>query len=97
MLMKCVFLMQDGKGLPPNPENTGVSATPAAVSHGIEVAVEFKPVEHPIEPHDNDKPIQCPLPEPSILNVSSRIDLLTQFCQFCLVNYIFELRCCIYW
>ncbi|KAK2427586.1 hypothetical protein QL285_026156 [Trifolium repens] len=39
-----------------------------ATSHGIEVAVEFKPVEHPVEPLDHDRPIQCPLPEPSILN-----------------------------
>ncbi|KAF2305445.1 hypothetical protein GH714_005354 [Hevea brasiliensis] len=38
--------------------------------HGIEVAVEFKPVEHPTEPFDSDQPIQCPLPEPSILNDS---------------------------
>ncbi|KAE8650016.1 uncharacterized protein LOC101208810 isoform X2 [Cucumis sativus] len=61
--------MEDGReGLPPNPESTGVSATSATASHGIEVAVEFKPVEHPIEPLDNDQPIQCPLPEPSILN-----------------------------
>ncbi|KAF2601264.1 hypothetical protein F2Q70_00028406 [Brassica cretica] len=37
-------------------------------THGIEVATEFKPVEHPIEPLDIDQPIQCPLPEPSILN-----------------------------
>ncbi|KAJ0716192.1 hypothetical protein HanPI659440_Chr13g0509961 [Helianthus annuus] len=36
--------------------------------HGIEVAVEFKPVEHPTEPLDIDQPIPCPLPEPSILN-----------------------------
>lgn len=41
-----------------------------AVGHGIEVAVEFKPVEHPAEPLTSDQPIQCPLPEPSILNVS---------------------------
>ncbi|KAG6596706.1 26S proteasome non-ATPase regulatory subunit 13-like A, partial [Cucurbita argyrosperma subsp. sororia] len=60
----------DGReGLPSIPETTGVSdTTAAAASHGIEVAVEFKPVEHPIEPLDNDRPIQCPLPEPSILN-----------------------------
>ncbi|KAL0740466.1 hypothetical protein Bca4012_081979 [Brassica carinata] len=37
-------------------------------THGIDVATEFKPVEHPIEPLDNDQPIQCPFPEPSILN-----------------------------
>ncbi|KAJ4728554.1 Cystic fibrosis transmembrane conductance regulator [Melia azedarach] len=52
--------------LPPNPQVTG--AVTATATHGIEVAVEFKPVEHPIEPLDNDRPIQCPLPEPSILN-----------------------------
>ncbi|XP_024030586.1 uncharacterized protein LOC21405601 [Morus notabilis] len=53
--------------LPPNSEITSANAA-AASSHGIEVAVEFKPVEHPNEPLDNDRPIQCPLPEPSILN-----------------------------
>ncbi|EPS61285.1 hypothetical protein M569_13516, partial [Genlisea aurea] len=36
--------------------------------HGIEIAMEFKPVERPTEPPDNDQPIHCPLPEPSILN-----------------------------
>ncbi|GMJ15111.1 hypothetical protein like AT1G31940 [Hibiscus trionum] len=44
------------------------TATASTTANGIEVAVEFKPVEHPIEPLDNDRPIQCPLPEPSILN-----------------------------
>uniref|UniRef100_A0A5B6YUS1 Uncharacterized protein n=1 Tax=Davidia involucrata TaxID=16924 RepID=A0A5B6YUS1_DAVIN len=57
--------------LPPNSEATGaaiVAGTALAAAHGIEVAVQFKPVEHPTEPLDNDRPIQCPLPEPSILN-----------------------------
>ncbi|XP_015963232.1 uncharacterized protein LOC107487147 [Arachis duranensis] len=55
--------------MPPNAEvAAAASAAAAATPHGIEVAVEFKPVEHPIEPLDNDRPIQCPLPEPSILN-----------------------------
>ncbi|XP_050214640.1 uncharacterized protein LOC126665775 [Mercurialis annua] len=48
--------------MPPNAEMA------TAAPHGIEVAVEFKAVEHPIEPLDTDQPIQCPLPEPSILN-----------------------------
>ncbi|KMT11463.1 hypothetical protein BVRB_5g107880 [Beta vulgaris subsp. vulgaris] len=52
---------------PPNPEDTGADVAHSVV-HGIEVAVEFKPVEHPVEPLDNDKPVMCPLPEPSILN-----------------------------
>ncbi|CAI9091724.1 OLC1v1026824C1 [Oldenlandia corymbosa var. corymbosa] len=58
--------------LPPASEGiTGVTLAGAtsATAHGIEVEVEFKPVEHPIEPLDNDRPIQCPLPEPSILIV----------------------------
>lgn len=57
--------------LPPNADATSaatLSTATSAATHGIEIAVEFKPVEHPIEPHDNDQPIQCPLPEPSILN-----------------------------
>lgn len=64
--------------LPPNSEITSANAA-AASSHGIEVAVEFKPVEHPNEPLDNDRPIQCPLPEPSILNVSPFLGLLSRF------------------
>ncbi|XVF52069.1 hypothetical protein PTKIN_Ptkin04bG0235200 [Pterospermum kingtungense] len=55
--------------MPPNPDIAGsAAAASTAIAHGIEVAVEFKLVEHPIEPLDNDRPIQCPLPEPSILN-----------------------------
>ncbi|KAK6934920.1 hypothetical protein RJ641_035075 [Dillenia turbinata] len=51
-----------------NSEDKGAATIAAAAAHGIEIAVEFKPVEHPSEPQDNDRPIQCPLPEPSILN-----------------------------
>jgi hypothetical protein len=54
--------------LPANTEETAVDAHATSVIHGIEVAVEFKPVERPAEPLDFDQPIQCPLPEPSILN-----------------------------
>ncbi|PIN02287.1 hypothetical protein CDL12_25199 [Handroanthus impetiginosus] len=57
--------------LPPSSEAIASASVPSAASaapHGIEIAVEFKPVERPIEPLDNDQPIQCPLPEPSILN-----------------------------
>lgn len=61
------------------PDVTGAAAVATAAPHGIEVAVEFKPVEHPIEPLDNDQPIQCPLPEPSILNVSLILVLFLNF------------------
>ena len=65
--------------MPPNADVTGAAAVAAAAPHGIEVAVEFKPVEHPTEPLDNDQPIQCPLPEPSILNVSLILVLFLNF------------------
>uniref|UniRef100_A0A453PBS9 Uncharacterized protein n=1 Tax=Aegilops tauschii subsp. strangulata TaxID=200361 RepID=A0A453PBS9_AEGTS len=56
----------------PNME-TGESdpaADPGDSPHGIEVGIEFKPVEHPVEPVNLDQPVKCPLPEPSILHVS---------------------------
>ncbi|KAJ8650544.1 hypothetical protein MRB53_003567 [Persea americana] len=53
---------------PPDAEIATSAAATAAASHGIEIAVQFKPVEHPIEPLDNAQPVKCPLPEPSILN-----------------------------
>lgn len=89
-----VLVVQDEREvLPSNPEATGAAttvATPAA--HGIEVAVEFKPVEHPTEPLDNDRPVQCPLPEPSILNVSLKIisisKILCIYIFVCLSVYI---------
>ncbi|PKA66226.1 hypothetical protein AXF42_Ash006923 [Apostasia shenzhenica] len=34
----------------------------------FEAEIMFRPVEHPVEPINNDQPVQCPLPEPSILN-----------------------------
>lgn len=76
-MTSCFLMVQDQREIvPPNAETataaTGADSAAAAtaVTHGIEVAVEFKPVEHPTEPFDNDQPVQCPLPEPSILNVS---------------------------
>ncbi|CAA3010532.1 Hypothetical predicted protein [Olea europaea subsp. europaea] len=54
--------------LPSSSEATSAVTEAAAATHGIEVAMGFKPVEHPTKPLDNDQPIQCPLPEPSILN-----------------------------
>ncbi|XP_059299288.1 uncharacterized protein LOC132051987 [Lycium ferocissimum] len=57
--------------LPPNLEETDATSIGGASSvapYGIEFAYEFKPVEHPPEPLDIDWPIQCPLPEPSVLN-----------------------------
>ena len=67
------FILQEVvETLAPN-MSTGESdpaAVPAESPHGIEVGVEFKPVEHPVEPLNLDEPVKCPLPEPSILHVS---------------------------
>ncbi|AEC09125.1 hypothetical protein AtNW77_Chr2g0256391 [Arabidopsis thaliana] len=54
--------------LSPRSDLAPATNTTTTETHGIEVATEFKPVDHPMEPLDNDQPIQCPLPEPSILN-----------------------------
>ncbi|KAH0741441.1 hypothetical protein KY290_034484 [Solanum tuberosum] len=63
--------LDEAEVLPQNTETIGAVTLAGASSinpHGIEIAVEFKPVEHPTEPLHNDRPILCPLPEPSILN-----------------------------
>jgi hypothetical protein len=67
-----IILQEVVETLAPN-MSTGESdpaAVPAESPHGIEVGVEFKPVEHPVEPLNLDEPVKCPLPEPSILHVS---------------------------
>lgn len=54
--------------LPPGLE-AGTGTTVAfRATHGIEFAHEFTQLEYPTELLDNDQPMQCPLPEPSILN-----------------------------
>lgn len=46
-------------------------AAAAAAVHGIEICLEFKPVEHPMEPLEQDHPVQCPQLDTSLLNVCS--------------------------
>jgi len=31
---------------------------------------DFFPVEHPMEPPDEDRPVKCPMPESSVISVS---------------------------
>ncbi|GAB2284436.1 hypothetical protein Dimus_018889 [Dionaea muscipula] len=70
MIISRIKLQDNRPALPPSTgvRDDNIIAVASAVTHGIEVAIEFKPVEHPTEPLDNDQPVQCPLPEPSILN-----------------------------
>ncbi|XP_043720271.1 uncharacterized protein LOC122667876 isoform X2 [Telopea speciosissima] len=37
--------------------------------HGLELDLEFKPIEHPVEPSDEDRPVKCPMPGSSVSNV----------------------------
>ncbi|XP_002521910.2 uncharacterized protein LOC8268151 isoform X1 [Ricinus communis] len=36
--------------------------------HAVEFDVEFWPVEHPMEPQDEDRPVKCPIPTSSVIN-----------------------------
>lgn len=37
---------------------------------GVDKSTDFFPVEHPMEPPDEDRPVKCPMPESSVINVS---------------------------
>ena len=39
-------------------------------NQGVEKSTDFFPVEHPVEPTDEDRPVKCPMPESSVINVS---------------------------
>ncbi|KAG8637589.1 hypothetical protein MANES_15G138900v8 [Manihot esculenta] len=39
--------------------------------HAVEFDVEFWPVEHPMEPQDEDRPVRCPIPTSSVVNDGS--------------------------
>ncbi|TXG57001.1 hypothetical protein EZV62_018314 [Acer yangbiense] len=41
--------------------------------HGVELEVEFWPVEHPLEPQDEDRPVKCPISAPSSVINESRM------------------------
>ncbi|XP_057508692.1 uncharacterized protein LOC130791539 isoform X2 [Actinidia eriantha] len=34
---------------------------------GVEYNAEFWPIEHPVEPPDEDQPVKCPMPDSSII------------------------------
>lgn len=38
--------------------------------HGVDKNTDFYPVEHPMEPPDEDRPVKCPMPESSVISVS---------------------------
>ncbi|KAK4261863.1 hypothetical protein QN277_004802 [Acacia crassicarpa] len=35
---------------------------------GVENEADFWPVEHPLEPRDEDRPVKCPMPQSSVIN-----------------------------
>lgn len=92
--------LDESEVLPQNLEVPEANLATSGPAHGIEVAVEFKPIEHPTEPLDNDEPIECPRPEPSILNVRLKFDMslfgikdasFDQICNICSENWRFQL------
>ncbi|XP_042490865.1 uncharacterized protein LOC122070725 isoform X2 [Macadamia integrifolia] len=47
--------------------------------HGLKLDLEFKPIEHPVEPPDEDRPVKCPLPGSSVPNdVQMQVDRLAE-------------------
>ncbi|GFZ00345.1 hypothetical protein Acr_13g0017440 [Actinidia rufa] len=46
---------------------------------GVEYNAEFWPIEHPVEPPDEDQPVKCPMPDSSIIKDSSRFYLAAIF------------------
>ncbi|XP_057485394.1 uncharacterized protein LOC130771744 isoform X2 [Actinidia eriantha] len=34
---------------------------------GVEYNAEFWPIEHPVEPPDEDQPVKCPMPDSSVI------------------------------
>ncbi|XP_042430070.1 uncharacterized protein LOC122016744 isoform X2 [Zingiber officinale] len=47
---------------------TGDESSTSTCKDNDNSRAEFKPIEHPLEPSNHDRPIRCPLPDPSILN-----------------------------
>eukprot|EP00262_Sarcandra_glabra_P008686 TRINITY_DN22329_c0_g1_i1.p1 TRINITY_DN22329_c0_g1~~TRINITY_DN22329_c0_g1_i1.p1 ORF type:complete len:156 (-),score=28.76 TRINITY_DN22329_c0_g1_i1:214-681(-) len=46
--------------------NVGASVGDHEVA--VEVDFDFKPIDHPIEPADDDRPVKCPMPNSTVLN-----------------------------
>ncbi|XP_030508182.2 uncharacterized protein LOC115722935 [Cannabis sativa] len=38
------------------------------INNGVEFEFEIWPVEHPMEPPDEDRPVKCPIPHSSLIN-----------------------------
>ncbi|XP_074587044.1 uncharacterized protein LOC141842944 [Curcuma longa] len=49
-------------------ETTGDESSTSTSKDNDNARAEFKPIEHPLEPSNHDRPIRCPLPDPSLLN-----------------------------
>ncbi|OMO72555.1 hypothetical protein COLO4_27577 [Corchorus olitorius] len=41
-------------------------------NNAIEFDIEFWPVEHPMEPPDEDRPVKCPMPASSSINIDRK-------------------------
>ncbi|XVF85537.1 hypothetical protein PTKIN_Ptkin17bG0125300 [Pterospermum kingtungense] len=41
-------------------------------ANAIEFDIDFWPVEHPMEPQDEDRPVKCPMPASSSINIDRK-------------------------
>lgn len=48
-------------------------------------STDFCPVEHPMEPPDEDRPVKCPMPESSVINVSTYMLFILSY-DVCMVR-----------
>ncbi|KAF8389661.1 hypothetical protein HHK36_024180 [Tetracentron sinense] len=55
------------------PLRDAIGETGCSGDHGVEANVEFKPIDHPTEPPDEDWPVKCPMPDYSVLNEKQAI------------------------
>lgn len=58
----------------------------------VEVDFEIWPVEHPMEPPDEDRPVKCPMPaDSSVINVSNFSSLCFIYFYVRLLIFFFSL------
>jgi hypothetical protein len=59
--------------------------------HGVENNSDFFPVEHPMEPQNEDRPVKCPMPQSSVITVSMCYSF---FCYYLLLILRLQIRFC---
>ena len=66
----------------------GTRISPAAALHGVAPREIFEAVEHPAEPTERDRPVRCPPPENSILQVACLACIISLFPSSACITFI---------